>query len=158
MRHLLRLIDLVGIGIDIDERKRAETERIEAEKEMMAKRIAAEAVAKIAAKTSEMAQKCRDELNELKEAQEELEKESNLLRNLLENFPAFIYFKDREGRYIKVSKSYQMIHPVDTLGKTDFDLYPEDQARRAVEDDKRVMEMGEPPINKEEIFTLPDGR
>jgi PAS domain S-box-containing protein len=153
-----RVIGLVGIGIDIHERKKAEAERVEAQKEVMAKRIAAEAAARIAATTSEMAQKYKRELDELREAQRELREESSLLRNLLENLPAFVYFKSREGRYIKVSKSYQMIHPVDILGKTDFDLYPEDQAREAVEDDKRVMETGEPLIDKEEIFTLPDGR
>lgn len=148
---------LVGVGIDITEYKKAEKERIEAEKEAASKRVAAEAVAKIAATTSEMAQKYKGMIDELKQAQEGLVRESSMLQNLLDNTPAFIYFKDRDGRYVRVSKSYQATQPESMVGKTDFDLYPEDQARRAAEDDKRVMETGEPIIDKEERFVAPDG-
>jgi PAS domain S-box-containing protein len=151
------VMGILGITTEITDRKKAEKERLEAEKEIASKRVAAEAVAKIAATTSEIAQRYKGMIDELRQAQEKLVKESNMLQNLLDNTPAFIYFKDRDGRYVRVSNSYQAIQPEDMVGKTDFDLYPEDQARGAAEDDKRVMETGEPIIDKEERFITSDG-
>jgi PAS domain S-box-containing protein len=151
-----QVVGLVGIGIDITDHKRAEEQRIEAEKEAAAKRVAAEAVAKIAATTSEMAQKYKGMIDELKRAQEELTKDSNMLQNLLDSTHIFIYFKDREGRYVRASKSYQAVHPEGMVGKTDFDLYPDDQAKKSAEEEKRVMETRE-PIFKEERLVAADG-
>jgi PAS domain S-box-containing protein len=79
-----------------------------------------------------------------------------VFRNIIDNIPHAVYFKDKKGRFIWVSKIYGTTHGA-VIGKTDFDLYPEDEAREATEDDKRVMETGEPIIDKEERFTAPDG-
>jgi PAS domain S-box-containing protein len=152
------IMGIAGITTEITERKKAEKERLEAEKEVASKRVAAEAVAKIAVTTSEMAQRYKATIDELRLAQEKLTKDSNLLQSFLGTTPAFIYFKDREGRYLRVSKSCQMTQPESMTGKTDFDLYSEDEATKAAEDDKRVMETGQPIIDKEERFTAPDGK
>jgi PAS domain S-box-containing protein len=151
-----RLAGLVSL-CDITERKRAE----EAEKEVVAKRAAAEAVAKIAAAIaatiSEMAQKHKGTIDELSQSQQKLIKESNLFQSLLDNIPAFVYLKDKDGRYLLVSKFYQTIHFESIIEKTDFDLYPEDEAREAAKDDRRVMETKKPMIDKEERFIAPNG-
>ena len=151
------VIGIVGITRDITEQKKAIINQIEAEKEAAAKRASAEAAARVAATISEAAQRYKDTIDELKQAQKKLTEESNLFQNFLDNIPAFVYLKDRDGRYLRVSKFYQMIHPESMIGKTAFDLYPEDEARVTAADDKRVMETGKPIIDEERRFTAPDG-
>jgi two-component system sensor histidine kinase/response regulator len=154
------IIGSMGISRDITEIKRVEEERVRAEAaaeaRMEAQRASAEAAAKIAAATSGIAQRYKGMINELKQAQKKLTEESNLLQSLLDSIPALIYVKDRDGRFLRVSKSYQMIHPESMVGKTAFDLFPEDQAIAGAKSDKRVMETGE-PIDEEGYFTAPDG-
>ena len=100
---------------------------------------------------------CFVDITEPKQADTELVYERNLFANLMENLPLLVYFKDRGGRLIRVSKLYQMTQPESVIGKTDFDLFPEELARTAAEDDKRVMKTKEPIIDKEEHTTHQDG-
>jgi PAS domain S-box-containing protein len=80
--------------------------------------------------------------------EKELAYERNLFKNLMDNLPVAVYFKDREGRLIRVCKEYEKFHP-DAIGKTDFDLYPEEAAREAAEEEKRIIETGEAIVNRE---------
>jgi PAS domain S-box-containing protein len=155
------IIGTMGISRDITEIKRAEDERVKAEAaaevRVESERVAAEAAAKIAAATSGMAQKYKGTIDELRQAQKKLEDESDLFQNFLDSFPGIIHIKDRDGRFLRVSKLYQSYHPENVIGKTVFDLYPEDQARAATEGDKRVIETGKPIIDEERYDTAPDG-
>jgi rsbT co-antagonist protein RsbR len=87
--------------------------------------------------------------------------EGYLFEFLLRNVPYNIYFKDKESRFVAVSKSqadWSDVESVDDLlGKTDFDFYKEDEAKILCEEEKRIMKTGEPMINKEEKYTTPDG-
>jgi len=87
--------------------------------------------------------------------------EGRLFEVLLENVPYNIYFKDKESRFVAVSKSqvdWSNVESVDNLlGKTDFDFYEEDEAKILYEEERRIMETGEPMVNKEEKYTTPDG-
>ena len=94
-------------------------------------------------------------------AQEERDRERALLSSLMDALPDTVYFKDRAGRYIRINK-YKAIHsglndPLDAVGRTDFDFFPEEQAKRLVDDDKIVMETGLPMLNREEKLNWPDG-
>jgi len=155
-----RLAGLVSL-CDITERKRAEEERVRVEvaaaARLEAERAATEAAAKITEAVRMTAEKYKKMIDELKQAQEELTEESNLFQNFLDNIPAFIHLKDRDGRYLRVSKFYHVLSPESMIGKTAFDLYPEDEARTITEDDKRVMETGKPIIDEERRYTAPDG-
>ena len=151
------VIGIVGITRDITEQKKAIINQIEAEKEAAAKRASAEAAARVAATISEAAQRYKDTIDELKQAQKKLTEESNLFQNFLDSIPVIIFIKDKDGRFIRVSKLYHALHPESMIGKTVFDLYPEDQARAATEGDKRVMETGKPIIDEERYEAAPDG-
>jgi PAS domain S-box-containing protein len=155
------IIGTMGISRDITEIKMAEDERVRAEAEAEARleteRVAAEAAAKIAAATSGTAQKYKETVDELRQTQKKLIEESNLFQNFLDSIPALIHIKDRDGRFLRVSKLYQSFHPENVIGKTVFDLYPEYQARAATEGDKRVIETGEPIIDEERYDMAPDG-
>jgi phosphoserine phosphatase RsbU/P len=81
---------------------------------------------------------------------------------LLEKIPDQVYFKDRQGRFLRasraVAKYMDVADPKDLLGKTDFDFWSEQTAKEAAADEKRIMETKEPMIGKVEKLVHPDGR
>ncbi|MBI5961815.1 MAG: response regulator [Chloroflexi bacterium] len=87
------------------------------------------------------------------QAEQELAKERNLLRVLIDNFPDLIYIKDREGHFIVSNLAVAHLMgtmPDDLVGKTDFDFYPRDIAVPYYEDEQRIIQFGESLINREE--------
>lgn len=101
------------------------------------------------------------EIVDREHAQQALTREQYLLRLLMEQTTDVIYFKDQESRFIKVNTSCAKIHskesPDDMLGLTAFDLYTQEHAQEAHEDEMRVLTTGEPIIGKEEKETWADG-
>jgi PAS domain S-box-containing protein len=87
--------------------------------------------------------------------------ERQFLNALLENYPDFIYFKDRDGRFIRVSQSLAKAVGVGSykamIGCTDFDFFEEEHARKAYQDEQQVMHSREGVIGELEEIVLPDG-
>ncbi|MBN2524736.1 MAG: PAS domain-containing protein [Bacteroidales bacterium] len=111
----------------------------------------------------------RQNLEEMQTVQEELERQKNklsqekaLMDTLLDNAKESIYFKDKESRFIKVSKSMAKLFKVkkveDLYGKSDFDFFTEEHARPAFEDEMNIIKTGKPIIDKLEKETHADGR
>lgn len=100
------------------------------------------------------------DITERKRIEEELSFRNNLLNSLLENMPDTVYFKDRDAKFIEVSDSKAEELGRDKeeiLGKSDFDFFPDNQAREMYEDDMKVIEDEEPVIGKEEKVETPQG-
>jgi PAS domain S-box-containing protein len=97
-----------------------------------------------------------------KRVEEALIEERNLLRALIDNVPDRIYAKDTESRFIVCNKALVQRMRVgsldDVVGKTDFDFVPPELAAQFRADEERVMQSGEPMINREEPIDSPDGR
>jgi two-component system aerobic respiration control sensor histidine kinase ArcB len=85
-------------------------------------------------------------------------RERSMLDSLLWHIPLSVYFKDRTGRHVRVSDALPSLigpsylespdgkrhhAPEDVVGKTDFDLYPDDLAEATAEDDRAVVDSGE---------------
>jgi PAS domain S-box-containing protein len=84
-----------------------------------------------------------------------------LISAFLENVPDIIYFKDRESRFIAVSRSKAMRHnaePGDLIGKSDADFFSEKHAQTARQQEETIMATGTPVLAKLERTQFIDGR
>lgn len=101
------------------------------------------------------------DITEWVRAQSVLEHERYLLGSLMDNVPDRIYFKDREGRFLRNNRAhlarFGLSDPALALGKSDFDFFPKEHAERARDDERQVMSTGE-LLDKEERIDWPDGR
>jgi methyl-accepting chemotaxis protein len=89
-----------------------------------------------------------------------LEKEKYLLDSLMDNIPDAIYFKDRDSKFIRVSK-YLASHfsgNVEALiGKSDFDFQDKGRAQEAFDDELNIMTTRKPKIDYIEKEVMTDG-
>jgi diguanylate cyclase (GGDEF)-like protein/PAS domain S-box-containing protein len=88
--------------------------------------------------------------------------ESLCMRNLLDNSEERIYFKDRDGRFLLVSKHCieRMVPGAsarDIVGKTDFDFFDERSAREFYDGEQRIMQTGEADVGIIEAEHWQDG-
>ena len=95
-------------------------------------------------------------------AEAALAHERELFNTLLENIPDRIYFKDEESRFVRINRALTELFGLEiaehAYNKTDANFYDEAHARKAREDELRVMETGEPLLGNIEFEVLADGR
>ncbi len=96
-----------------------------------------------------------------KRAEEELAVERRLLDAFLESTNDQVYFKDLDGRFLRVSNALAersgFQSPAQAIGKTDFDVFSAEHARQALRDETRIIRTGRPMLDYEERETFPDG-
>jgi len=84
--------------------------------------------------------------------------EQYLLHALMNNISDSIYFKDKKNRFVMVNKAKAEnsgVTPEDMIGRTDFDFFPREIAKKSFADDNRIIKTGRPVIDKvEEIIHL----
>lgn len=88
------------------------------------------------------------------------QEEYRLLLEFMNQVPDVIYFKDLKGRLILVNQAHAKglgLKPEQVVGKTDFDIFPKERAKKMAEDDLSVMKTGKPIIDKIERATRADG-
>lgn len=94
------------------------------------------------------------DITERKKAEEQLSRERNLLRALIDNLPDYIYVKDKESRYIITNRAFIKLagatSEADTIGKKVTDLFNEKVGKVNMEEDRGVLELGEEIIDREE--------
>jgi PAS domain S-box-containing protein len=101
------------------------------------------------------------DMTERQQAEAALANEQHFLEALLENSDDCIYFKDRESRVLRCSRAVRQksaIGAAEIIGKTDFDLFAEEHARPAFEDEQEIIRTGCPMIGKVERELTKDGR
>ncbi|MFN0076064.1 MAG: PAS domain-containing protein [Prosthecobacter sp.] len=86
----------------------------------------------------------------------------DFLHSLLEYMPDRIYFKDKQGRFILVSKAEASYlgaqDAAEIIGKSDFDFFDHELAQAAFDDEQEVMRSGTAITGKVEEKLLLDGR
>lgn len=101
-----------------------------------------------------------DFLNHLLSGEKQLDQD--LLDAFLEHIPDNVYFKDRDSRFVRISRSmakyFGLENPGEALNKLDADIFSGEHAEQALRDEQEIMKTGLPLVNKEEKETWPDGR
>ena len=101
------------------------------------------------------------DITERQQTEAALARERHLLESLLDNSLDYIYFKDRESRFVRFSKLVSQRFggsDAELIGKTDFDLFADEHARVAFEDEQEIIRTGHPLIGKVERELSKDGR
>lgn len=92
------------------------------------------------------------DINEKKKNEQIIQEERKLLRTIIDNIPLNVYTKDLLSRKTLVNRSeceYMGLKEEEILGKSDFDLFPEDSASESVKQDQYVFTTGKPLKNLE---------
>jgi PAS domain S-box-containing protein len=95
------------------------------------------------------------DITDYKRAELALTNERALLRTLIDNLPDTVYAKDTAGRKTLANpadlKTLRCKTEAEAIGKSDFDFFPPEVAKKFHDDDQKVIH-GEPVINREEYF------
>jgi two-component system, cell cycle sensor histidine kinase and response regulator CckA len=87
--------------------------------------------------------------------------EPRLIRTIIDAVPDPIFCKDREGRYLLTNRANARMfgyEPGQEVGKTVFEIAGLCENAAAYQaDDQKVIETGEPVVNREEPYMRPDG-
>ena len=85
-----------------------------------------------------------------------------LHRSLIDFLPYAIYIKDTKTRRIFSNfadrKKYGYSHEEEIIGKTDFDLFPDELAQPMYDDDMSILKHGKPVLEREEILIDEEGK
>jgi PAS domain S-box-containing protein len=103
-----------------------------------------------------------DQAGDRSETQDAGRREWRLLDALLEASPDHIYFKDESGRFLRVSSALArwlgLSDPAEAVGKTEYDFFDPEHARRVREQELSVMYGGGWLKDLEDAEVWPDGR
>jgi|GEM_PF-2895627 len=72
-----------------------------------------------------------------------LKENENQYRLLMDAIPLSIFYKDTKSNYLAANDSFAqsvLKKPADVIGKTDFDLFPKEDAEKFISDDRDVLE------------------
>ena len=102
------------------------------------------------------------DITDLKKIEEQLEVERNLLRSLIDNLPDYVYVKDERCRFVIDNIAHRHLLGAraheEIAGRTDFDFFPPDSARQFEEDDRSILQSGQPLLNREESLVDPSNQ
>ena len=102
------------------------------------------------------------EISAMKEMEETLATERNLLRSVIDNLPDRIYLKDAHGVYLLDNVAHQRwlgaSDASEVLGRSVFDFFPPEIATHLHSVDCGIMESRQPQLNLEELLTDAEGQ
>ena len=102
------------------------------------------------------------DITEKKKAENDALEERKLLRTLIDHLPDSIYVKDKHCRKIIANQAdienVGLIFESEVIGKTDLELFPDEIGLRGHLDDLKVIQRGEPVLNRQEAFYTTEGK
>ena len=102
------------------------------------------------------------DVQDRKRMEQDLLRERNLLRTLIDHIPDYVYVKDTESRYLVNNQANVTLMGLknsdEAMGKTALDLFPREMAERYHEDDRTIFAQGKAMIDREEPSIGGDGQ
>jgi len=94
------------------------------------------------------------DITEYRKLVTDLEREKVLMDAMMNNFPEYIYFKDLNSRFLRISKIlatevFGLTDPTEAIGKSDFDFFPPEHAQKDYGEEQEIIKSGKPVINNE---------
>lgn len=93
-------------------------------------------------------------------AEESLAAEHNLLSSIMDTMPNHVFLKDARGRFILNNAAHRrylgLTEQESIEGRSVADYFSEDLAEKIMEDDRQVIESGEPLLNREQLIQRGD--
>jgi len=101
-------------------------------------------------------------ITEHRKAEIELEREQVLMNAMMNNFPEYIYFKDLNSHFLRISKVlasevFGLADPKEAIGKGDFDFFPAEHAQKDYDEEQKIIKSGKPVIDHEVKTEWVDG-
>ncbi|GAK54977.1 signal transduction histidine kinase [Candidatus Vecturithrix granuli] len=101
------------------------------------------------------------DISEHLRTREVLTEERTLLRTLIDTLPDFVFVKDHQSRFVLNNSAHIRLlgasSQEELLGKSDFDIFPQQLAASYYADEQEVIHTGQALINHEEITIDPQG-
>ena len=111
---------------------------------------------------AELEERVQKRTAELSQRNTEIFQERHLLRTLIDNLPLAIYAKDTACRKTLANpadlKNMRCATEAEAIGRTDFDLFPREDAAKFYADDQAVITTGQPVLDREESFVDAENR
>ncbi len=98
---------------------------------------------------------------QLKESEEKYKNLSVELETILDIIPGMVFCKNKDDIVTRVNQIFAdslRLKKEDIIGKTTFDFFPLEQAKKFRNDDLEVITSGKPKLNIEESGDFPDGK
>ena len=106
-------------------------------------------------------QQLQSRLQDAERQLDELRAEQSLLEALMETIPDDIYFKDRDGRFLRINQAKALrsglTDPHTARGKTDADFFQTEHADSSLAQEREIMDSETPLVDKIERLVWPDG-
>jgi PAS domain S-box-containing protein len=102
----------------------------------------------------------RTDVTPLKQAKESLARQQSELNTILDNVPAMIWCKDREGHFLRVNHAAAMFFgstPEAMVGHRMEEFFPPELASHCHEAEAPVIETGEAQLGASEVYRNSDG-
>ena len=96
------------------------------------------------------------DITKQKKAQEELQQERTLLRNLIDAIPSIVVFQDTESHYQLYNKTLKEFHDHPEKIITDYDIFSAEVAKANQEEDKQIL-ASKQSVHKKVWVSINDG-
>ena len=149
------IVGTFGISRDVTEKKHAAEALLKARQELEVR------VRERTAELEEANRFLQAEIAERKRAAQTLRLSEARLRQIIDLVPHMVYAKDREGRFLLANRTTAEAYAMtveELTGKKHTEVHPvEEEVRLMLEDDRAVIESGQPKTIPQESFLDADG-
>lgn len=118
-------------------------------------------LASIALDNARLYESAERELAERRAVEGKLAYERDLLQAIMDTLPDLVFFKDRESRFVRSNAAHLRNLGATSMdqvfGKTDLDYHVDAPAHSFMDDERHILETGEPILNKVEANPAADG-